>query len=169
VFTSRHDSTPTVFWQKKGSTVTTSPAAYLLRVHTLHARQFRYISTHDYIPGPQNAMADCASRLLEISLSDFLTHFDTFFPLLFPWTGCNPRSEKIPLAITALCKRRSEPESFPRAPPKPPIRGSCGWHSVEHTTSTRRSLQFRPSPNPPSVHPTISRGTILAQQPARAS
>jgi hypothetical protein len=42
---SLHDNTPTVFWQKRGSTTTTGPATYLLRVHTLLARQFRYIST----------------------------------------------------------------------------------------------------------------------------
>jgi hypothetical protein len=56
-----HDNTPTVFWQRRGSVTTTGPAAYLLR---LHARHLRYISTHDYIPGPINAMADDASRLV---------------------------------------------------------------------------------------------------------
>jgi hypothetical protein len=84
-------------------------------------------------------MVDCASRLFDLSLPDFLTHFDTVFPQAFPWIGCNPRSEMISVAISTLCKRRSEPESFPRAQPKPPIRGSFGWHSVENTTSTRGS------------------------------
>jgi hypothetical protein len=77
---SLHDNTPTVFWQKRDSNTTTSPAPYLLRVHTLHSRQLWYISTRDYIPGSQNATADCASRLFELPSNKFLTHFDSVFP-----------------------------------------------------------------------------------------
>ena len=131
-----HDNTPTVFWQRKGSTTTTGPAAYLLRLHALHARHLRYISTHDYIPGPINAMADDASRLLHLSCNDFLSHFDSAFPQPFPWTECTLSSEMSSLVTMSLSKQRSDPESFSPVLPKPTTRGICGWLSATHTTLT---------------------------------
>jgi hypothetical protein len=113
-----HDNTPTVFWQKRGSTTTTGPAAYLLRVHSLHARLLRYIPSHDYIPGPTNGMADCASRKFDLSSNEFLTHFNSVFPQPSPWIECHPRQEMISLTISALSKKRWKPELFPPAPTK---------------------------------------------------
>lgn len=134
-----HDNTPTVFWQRKGSTTTTGPAAYLLRLHALHARHLRYIATHDYIPGPINAMADDASRLLHFSNHDLLSHFNSVYPQPFPWTGCTLSSEMSSLVITALCKQRSDPESFSPVQQKPIIHGHCGWISAPSTTSIHGS------------------------------
>jgi hypothetical protein len=74
-----HDNTPTVCWQKKGSHTTTGQAAYLLRLQALHARHLRYMSTHDYMPGPINPMVDFASRLLDFSFPAFLTYFNSVF------------------------------------------------------------------------------------------
>jgi hypothetical protein len=61
------------------------------------------------------------------------------FPQPLPWIGCHPRPEMISSAITALYKKRSNPESFPPAPRKPPLRGNCGWVSAQHTTSIHGS------------------------------
>ena len=47
-------------WQRKGSTTTLGPAAYLLRLQALHQRHHRYLNKSDYIPRPANAMADDA-------------------------------------------------------------------------------------------------------------
>ena len=65
-----HDNTPAVFWQRKGSTTTTGPAAYLLRLRALHQRCEKYVPTHDYIPGPINRMADDASRLVHLEMCE---------------------------------------------------------------------------------------------------
>ena len=51
-----------VYWLQKGSTTTTGPAAYLLRLQACHQRFRCYCSLHDYIPGPANDMADICSR-----------------------------------------------------------------------------------------------------------
>jgi hypothetical protein len=59
-------TTPMIIRSQHDISETTVLAAYLPRMHALHARQLRYISTHDYIPGLINAMADFASRLLDL-------------------------------------------------------------------------------------------------------
>ena len=56
------DNIPTRSWQRKGSTTTLGPAAYLLRLHALHQRHYRYLGLSDYIAGTANVMADDASR-----------------------------------------------------------------------------------------------------------
>jgi hypothetical protein len=136
---SLHDNTPTVFWQRRGSTTHTNPAAYLLRLHALHVRQFRYISTHDYIPGHINMMADYASRSFDHTPKVFLTYFNSVFPQPYPWIECTPRFEMISSVTFALFKKRSKPELLPHGPPKPPIHGNCGWNSVTSTNSTHGS------------------------------
>ena len=35
-----YDNTPTVYWQRKGSTTATGPPAYLLRIQAIHQRHF---------------------------------------------------------------------------------------------------------------------------------
>jgi hypothetical protein len=136
---SLHDNTPTVFWQRRGSTTHTGPAAYLLRLHALHVRQFRYISTHDYIPGHINTMADYASRSFDLTPNEFLTNFNSLFPQPYPWIECTPRFEMISLVTWALSKKRSKPELLLHGPPKPRIHGNCGWNSATPTNSTHGS------------------------------
>merc|ERR1712155_370829 len=57
-----YDNTAAVFWQRKGSTTTLGPAAYLLRLQGPHQRFYRYVPLRDYIPGEVNRMADILSR-----------------------------------------------------------------------------------------------------------
>ena len=49
-----HDTTATVYWNRKGSTSTAGPAAYLLRIQALHTRHYRYIPLHNFLPGHLN-------------------------------------------------------------------------------------------------------------------
>ena len=56
-----HDNAAAMFWNRKGSASMEEPAAYLLRLQALHARQYRYMPTHDFIPGDLNVMGDDAS------------------------------------------------------------------------------------------------------------
>jgi hypothetical protein len=46
-----YENTATVFWQRKGSTTTTGPATYLLRLQAIHQRHYGYAPLHDYIGG----------------------------------------------------------------------------------------------------------------------
>ena len=61
------DNVANVYWNRKGSTTTTGPVAYLLRDQALHQRKHRYAPLHDYVPGSANAMADDCSRLWHLT------------------------------------------------------------------------------------------------------
>ena len=80
-------------WQRKGSTTTLGPAAYLLRLQALHQRHHRYLNQSDYIPGPANAMADDASRLWHLPDTAFLAHLITHIHRanLGSCVSCGPR------------------------------------------------------------------------------
>ena len=99
-------------WQRKGARATLGPAAYLLRLLSLHQRHFRYRSTFDYLPGPLNVMADDASRLLHYSDTELLTHFNNTYPQTTPWQLFTLRPEMLSSLITALYCRRSDPASY---------------------------------------------------------
>ncbi|GKZ00083.1 hypothetical protein MPSEU_000961700 [Mayamaea pseudoterrestris] len=136
-----HDNTPAVAWQRKGSTTSTGPAAYLLRCQSLHQRTHRYVPLHDYIPGPVNEMADKASRLWHLSDSELLTYFNTHYPQPLPWQLYQPRPEMLSTMITALSKTRSVPESFLQ---EPPPRTSIGPHGVTSVLNTISTLSSKP-------------------------
>ena len=71
-----YDNTATVFWKRKGSTMTTGPAAYLLRLQSFHQQHFRYVPLQDYIPGPANAMADALSQRWNLTDNALLVYFN---------------------------------------------------------------------------------------------
>ena len=69
------DNIVNVYWLQKGSTTTTGPAAYLLRLQAHHQRFHHYISLHDYIyiPGPANGMANICSCAWHLTDSQLLS------------------------------------------------------------------------------------------------
>jgi hypothetical protein len=75
------DNTPTLAWQRKGSTTTTAPVAYLLRCQALHQHHHRYQKALEHIPGTDNTMADDCSRLWQLDDRALLTHFDSTYPM----------------------------------------------------------------------------------------
>ena len=103
-------------WQRKGSTTTLGPAAYILRLQALHQRHHRYLNQSDYIPGPANAMADDASRLWHLSDPAFLAHLNRTYPQNKPWKLCRLRPAMHSALIMALQCKRAEPEQFLHAP-----------------------------------------------------
>jgi len=129
-----HDNTPAVFWQRRGSTTTQGPAAYLLRLQALHQRYHRYLPQHDYIPGPANCMADSCSRRWDLSDSQLLSHFNSLYPQSVPWTLCPLRPPLNCALISALSTKRSEPASFLAVPPRPIGIGNNGWRSPPRST-----------------------------------
>jgi hypothetical protein len=128
---SRCDNTPAVSRFQKGSTTTAGAAAYLNRLLALHQRQHRYLSVHDYIPGPDNAMADDASRLWALDDTQFLTHFEQLYPQNSPWELVPMRPALYSPVISSLQRTRS-PTPLPPAqrPPHPP-RGPNGSSFVQ--------------------------------------
>ena len=165
------DNLATLFWSRKGSTTTTSPAATLLRHLSLHQRFHRYVSSTDYIPGHLNVMADAASRLCSLSDTDFLTRFNALFPQALPWHLFRPSPALISAGISALRTQTCTSVSF-LLPPTPPRRtGTSGPTTVPPYRST---LLFKTLPTPSlssKSSPTASatESSTLAAVPSAAA
>jgi hypothetical protein len=115
------DNTPAVSRFKKGATTTKGAPAYLNRLFALHQRAHRYLSQHDYIPGPTNAMADDASRLWDLSDNALLAHFNQRYPQEYPWEIAHLPSHLILPVISSLQgKRLSVPLQLDQLQPFPP-------------------------------------------------
>ena len=106
------DNTPSMSWRRKGSTTTTGPAAYLLQVSSLHQRHFRYKPDVHYISGPANAMADDCSRKWNFTDAQLLTYFNLRYPQTVSWQLRHLRPAMNSALISALLRKRSEPESY---------------------------------------------------------
>jgi hypothetical protein len=136
------DNIAAVSWQRRGSTTTTSAPAYLLRLQAMHQRHHRYHTTDFYIPGPANAMADDASRLLSLSITNLLAHFDSTYPQKVPWQYAHPRPEILSSVISALLSKRPALELFCHEPPPTMPNGSSGKPSVSPCVLTPGSLKW---------------------------
>ena len=142
-------------WQRKGSTTTLGPAAYLLRLQALHQRHYRYLNQPDYIPGPSNSMADDASRLWHLTDTAFLHHLNQTYPQTKPWKLCTLRPAMLSAVIMALQCKRSAPEQFLHEHDQKTKRGFDGasivrnWASIP--CSTRWSTLSRSSKSLPHV------------------
>jgi hypothetical protein len=141
-----HDNTPTVYWNRKGSTTTAGPASYLLRFQALHQRIHKYISLHDFIPGHLNRMADDASRRLHMPNNHILNHFNTQFPQPTPWNLCHLNSETNSALISSLFNKRSAPASVTNVCAQQTHIGDAGWSSARHTTWTQTTPPETASP-----------------------
>lgn len=106
------DNIPTRSWQRKGSTTTLGPAAYLLRLHALHQRHYRYLGLSDYIAGTANVMADDASRRWDLSDTALLAHFNLQYPQTKHWTLLHLRPAMLSALTMALQCKRSVPAQF---------------------------------------------------------
>jgi hypothetical protein len=125
-----HDNTPAVYWQRKGSTTTTGPAAYLLRLQAIHQRHYRYHARHDYLPGDLNKMADICSRAWHLSDAQLLTYFNSHFPQSTSWQLCQLRPSMSSGLTSALFTKRSEPESLTNVPEHMTDIGNAGRNSA---------------------------------------
>jgi hypothetical protein len=162
------DNTPALAWQRKGSTTTTGPAAYLLRCQALHQRHHRYQKTLEHIPGTANAMADDCSRLWQLTDGALLTHFDAHYPQETPWQMRPLRPAMLSALTSSLRKHRPAPESFltPSAGPTAP--GPCGHHIAPPWPSTRSSTtSTTPSPSSKCTpYESATAGTAAAAAPS---
>jgi hypothetical protein len=140
------DNTPATAWQSKGSTTTTGPAAYLLRLQALHQRQHRYVSRVSHIPGVANAMADDCSRLWTLTNDALLVHFDLRYPQDRPWQLLHLRPQMLSALTSALHrKRHALPSSLPAYAPLI-AHGTSGKISASPWTSTPCSAASKNQP-----------------------
>jgi hypothetical protein len=141
-----HDNMATVWWRTKGSTTTTGPTAYLLRLQAIHQRHHQYLPQQDFIPGKVNLMADLTTRSWDISDSALLSNFNLRFPHIQPWMICMLcmlRKEIDSAPTSALLTRRTKPESLLNDPKHKTSIGNDGMHSASKTVLTRSCADGR--------------------------
>jgi hypothetical protein len=131
-----HDNMATVWWRKKGSTTTTGPTAYLLRLQEIHQRHHWYLPQQDFIPGKVNLMADLTTHSWETSDSALLSNFNLRFPQTQPWTLCTLRKEIDSALTSTLLKRRTKPGSLLNDPKHKTSIGSDGMHYASNMELT---------------------------------
>jgi len=131
-----NDNTAAIHWLRRGSTTTTGATAYLLRWQALHQRHHRYLMSYDYVPGPQNQMADDCSRLWHFSDTDLLSHFDSHYPQAGGWKLCHLPSATTSALISALQRRRPAPASYLPGHSPPTDTGAYGRLSALTSTWT---------------------------------
>jgi hypothetical protein len=158
-------------WQRKGSCTTLGPAAYLLRLLSLHQRHFRYRSTFDYLPGPLNVMADDVSRRWDLSDDLLLTHFNTAYPQTQPWQLLSLRPTMLSALITALsCKRCNRALFLPDLDPAtlPGFDGpTIATHWVSHRYAPNSTIRYHSSKSLPIVtepaasHPVVKLSDLV--------
>ena len=146
------DNTPALYWTKKGSTSTSVPAAYLLRLQALHQRHYGYHNRTAHIAGTANVMADDCSRLWHLTDEQLLTHFNSHYPQSLPWQQCTLRPEMNSALLSALQRKRQPPESFLLQLQRLKHGGSSGWQSVQSGKSTQSKIPAQPTPPTTSRH-----------------
>ena len=145
----RNDNSATVAWSLKGSVSRNDPVAYLLRLFSLHRREFRYTTTIAHLAGDLNRMADDCSRLWHLTDSQLLTYFNSKYPQRKPWRMCRLRSAMSSAVISALSSKRSSPGSWtPKTKQTTESGTRSGAPSAPPSTSTNTS--------PPSTIPSPS-------------
>ena len=159
------DNTPAQAWQHKGSTTTTGPAAYLLRLQALHQRHFRYLPQVHYIPGPANAMADDCSRRWDLSDAQLISHFNSFYPQTSSWHLCRLRPAMLSCLTSALQRQRPELASMLQPKLAPIANGLSGHDFVATCIKTRSLLR---SAIPPSSYKSLPSASGTADIPLAA-
>ena len=152
------DNTPAVFWQRKGSTTTTGPAAYLLRVGALHQRHHKYLPKIEYLPGPLNVMADDASRRWDLTDDSLLTHFNVCYPQKLPWRLSSPPPRLNSALTSSLYRKRLPPEWFLAAPDKQHATGTSGAGIVPICKSTQA---YPPSETLSHIYKSLHDATVM--------
>ena len=101
------DNTPSVARRTKGSATTTKATAAILRYAALHRRRHQSRNQYQHLSGDENYMGDNASRLWNLSDSDFLTYFNRAYPQPKPWKLCHPTRQTSSAVISILSPRTS--------------------------------------------------------------
>jgi len=133
---SKGDNLATTFWERKGSTSSTKPPAYLLRLFSMHQRFHQYVPRFDYISGISNHVADALSRDFHLEWPDLISSLSSYFPQNAGYQVWTPSPQIVSAVISALLKKRSARESLMVEPPAPTQAGASGVSSQLTWAST---------------------------------
>ncbi len=162
---SKGDNLSTTFWERKGSTTSNKPPAYLLRLFGMHQRIHRYIPRFDYISGVSNHIADALSRRLDEPWSHVSSSLSAKFlpqaPGFQRWIPTKPVVSAVISALRKLPSCRESLQDEQLAPPRPGTSGSSlqvSWASTPFSKPSRtKFLSYKSSPNefiPENLQPT---------------
>lgn len=151
---SKGDNLNTTFWERKGSTSTNKPPAYLLRLFGIHQRYHRYVPRFDYISGPSNPVADALSRDFNLSWHKLTTSLGPYLPQSGLYQVWTPSPQIVSAVTSALLKQQSKRESLLVEPPTPTQHGASGsvsplsWASIPFSKPSKTKYHsFKSSPN----------------------
>lgn len=131
------DNTPAAAWQQKGSTSTTGPVAYLLRLQAMHQRHHRYLPKVSFIKGTCNSMADDCSRLWQLSTNELTRYLNRTYPQATSWQFSPVQPNMAFSLISALHKKRPQPESWLHTATPKIAPGSFGSNSALNSPKIR--------------------------------
>jgi hypothetical protein len=117
------DNLPTVYWQKSGSTTTTSAPAYLLRAQLLE--HYHRYNASNFLPGPVNIIADDASCLLSLSPHQLVSHSNRQYPQSTLWVFAPLWLQLLSAVISA--QRSKQPNGAPFVSTSVSIPDSLWW------------------------------------------
>eukprot|EP00804_Cyclotella_cryptica_P029635 CCRYP_019021-RA/>CCRYP_019021-RA protein AED:0.08 eAED:0.21 QI:0/-1/0/1/-1/0/1/0/359 len=103
---SKGDNLSTTFWERKGSTSSDKPPAYLLRLFGIHQRFHRYVPRFDYISGASNHIADALSRDFHLTWPELIDSISPHLPQNVGYQLWTP-SPPILSAVTSRCSGNS--------------------------------------------------------------
>ena len=163
-FHSETDNTPTLFWERKGSTSTASIPPTILRAGALHQRYHRYVARNDFRSGDTNTLADTASRFTGTD-TKLLALFDNKFPQTKPWRLWTPSPALLSTVISILLERKHDSASLFNEPRPPTRTGSSGTRSAESSLWTPFSQRSKA----PSQSSKSSRFDTVAEPSLRTA
>jgi hypothetical protein len=150
---SKGDNLSTTFWERKGSTTSDKPPAYLLRLFGIHQRIHRYVPRFDYISGSSNHIADALSRQFDQPWSHLISSLSSHLPQHIGCQRWTPSKPIVSAVISALLKQPSCRESLQDVPPAPPQPGTNGssspltWASTPFSKPSKtKYLSYKSSP-----------------------
>ena len=150
---SKGDNLSTTFWERKGSTTSHKPPAYLLRLFGIHQRLHRYIPRFDYLSGPSNHIADALSRQFDKPWSHLIASLSSYFPQQLGcqrWTPSKPIVSAVTSALLTLPFCRESLQDVPLATPLPGKVGSPSpvtWASTPFSKPSKtKYLSYKSSP-----------------------
>ena len=140
---SKGDNLATTFWERKGSTSSNKPPAYLLRLFGMHQRYHHYVPRYDYISGPSNHVADALSRDFHLSWPDLMSSLSDFIPQNTGYQVWTPSPQIISAVTSALLTKQCSRESLLVVPPAPTQGGGSGLSTQLAWASTPISKPSR--------------------------
>jgi hypothetical protein len=116
------DNVAAVSWANNGSTSTTNPAAFLLRMlgHLNQTRRFDLLSLH--VAGESNMLADELSRCFDLSLCDIVAHSAP----QVSWQPVHPPPEVTSSVLSALSRQIWKGDSPQETHLRNPVSGASG-------------------------------------------